>query len=54
MSELPNGNVWHIKIAQMDKFSILYKVLYDKTDTAHNKYQRTTTDWDKDESREDS
>jgi hypothetical protein len=38
----------------MDKFRMLYKVLYDKTDTAHNKYQRTTIDWDKEESREDS
>ena len=54
MSELHNGNVWHIKTSQMDKFRILYKVLYGKTDTAHSKYQTTTTGWDKEESREDS
>lgn len=24
----------------MDKFRILYKVLYDKTDTAHTKYKK--------------
>jgi len=38
----------------MDKFRILYTVLHDKTDTAHNKYQKTATDWGKEESREDS
>ena len=38
----------------MNKLRILYKVQYDKTDTAHNKCQKTTTDWDKEESREDS
>jgi hypothetical protein len=38
----------------MDKFRILYKMLYNKTDTAHIKYQRTATEWDKEESREDS
>jgi hypothetical protein len=38
----------------MDKFRILYEVLYNKIDTAYNKYQITTTDWDKEESREDS